>query len=80
LQLKASSRQNSSQDPISKKKNPSPKRAGEVAQSIGPEFKPQYRGKKKKEEERKRKSQASSSYITSMTHSGKFFVCMMSSY
>jgi hypothetical protein len=32
---------NSSRDPISKK-NPSQKRAGGVAQGIGPEFKPQY--------------------------------------
>jgi hypothetical protein len=32
---------NSSQDPISKK-NPSQKRAGGVAQGVGPEFKPQY--------------------------------------
>jgi hypothetical protein len=31
---------NSSQDPISK--NPSQKRAGGVAQGVGPEFKPQY--------------------------------------
>jgi hypothetical protein len=35
---------NSLQDPISKKKkkNPSQKRADGVAQSVGPEFKPQY--------------------------------------
>jgi hypothetical protein len=38
-------RANSSQDPILKK--PSQKRAGRVAQSIGPEFKPQYHKKKK---------------------------------
>jgi hypothetical protein len=30
------------------KKNPSQKRAGGVAQGIGPEFKPQYCAKKKK--------------------------------
>jgi hypothetical protein len=29
-----------------KKKNPSQKRAGGVAQGVGPEFKPQYRKKK----------------------------------
>jgi hypothetical protein len=29
-------------------KNPSQKRAGEVAQGLGPEFKPQYHKKKKK--------------------------------
>jgi hypothetical protein len=29
-------------------KNPSQKRAGEVAQEVGPEFKPQYHQKKKK--------------------------------
>jgi hypothetical protein len=28
-------------------KNPSQKRAGGVAQSVGPEFKPQYQGEKK---------------------------------
>jgi hypothetical protein len=33
--------------PVKKKKKPSQKRAGGVAQGIGPEFKPQYRGKKK---------------------------------
>jgi hypothetical protein len=37
---------NSEQDPISK--TPSQERAGGVAQSIGPEFKPQYQKKKKK--------------------------------
>jgi hypothetical protein len=37
---------NSSRDPISK--NPSQKRAGAVAHSVGPEFKPQYHQKKKK--------------------------------
>jgi hypothetical protein len=31
--------------------SPSQKRAGGVAQGVGPEFKPQYRKKKKKEEE-----------------------------
>jgi hypothetical protein len=31
-----------------KKKKPSQKRAGGVAQGGGPEFKPQYSGKKKK--------------------------------
>jgi hypothetical protein len=36
---------NSSRDPISK--NPSQKRAGRVAQGVGPEFKPQYCKKKK---------------------------------
>jgi hypothetical protein len=41
---------NSLRDPISKKKI-SQKRAGGVAQGVGPEFKPQYRKKKKKEEE-----------------------------
>jgi hypothetical protein len=30
------------------KKSPSPKRAGGVAQDVGPEFKPQYCKKKKK--------------------------------
>jgi hypothetical protein len=30
---------NGSRDPISKKKNPSQKRAGGVAQGVGPEFK-----------------------------------------
>jgi hypothetical protein len=34
-------------DPVLKK-NPSQKRAGGVAQGLGPEFKPQYRKKKKK--------------------------------
>jgi hypothetical protein len=38
--------ENSSQDPISK--NSSQKRAGGVAQGVGPEFKPQYQKKKKK--------------------------------
>jgi hypothetical protein len=33
-------------------KKPSQKRAGEVAQGVGPEFKPQYCKKKKKERER----------------------------
>jgi hypothetical protein len=37
---------NSSQDPISKK-TLSHKRAGGVAQGVGPEFKPQYHKKKK---------------------------------
>jgi hypothetical protein len=37
---------NSSHDPISK--NPIKKRAGGVAQGVGPEFKPQYCKKKKK--------------------------------
>jgi hypothetical protein len=41
---------NSSQDPISK--NPSQKRAGGVAQSLGPEFKPQYCKKRKKRKEK----------------------------
>jgi hypothetical protein len=36
--------ENSSQDPISK--NSSQKRAGGVAQGVGPEFKPQYQKKK----------------------------------
>jgi hypothetical protein len=36
---------NSSQDPILKK--PITKRAGGVAQGVGPEFKPQYHKKKK---------------------------------
>jgi hypothetical protein len=40
---------NSSQDPISKKKKTFKKRAGGVAQGVGPEFKPQYHKKKKKE-------------------------------
>jgi hypothetical protein len=35
------------------KKNPSQKRAGEVAQGIGPEFKPQYWQKKKKKKKKK---------------------------
>jgi hypothetical protein len=37
---------NSLRDPISK--NPSQKRAGGVAEGVGPEFKPQYWKKKKK--------------------------------
>jgi hypothetical protein len=37
---------NSSQDPISK--IPNTKRAGRVAQAVGPEFKPQYQKKQKK--------------------------------
>jgi hypothetical protein len=41
-----SAQANSSQDPISKK--PSTKRAGGVAQGIGPEFKPWYCKKKSK--------------------------------
>jgi hypothetical protein len=36
---------NSSRDPISK--NPSQKRAGGMAQGVGPEFKPQYHKRKK---------------------------------
>jgi hypothetical protein len=44
-------RANSSQDPISK--NSSQKRAGRVAQDVGPEFKPQYTTKKKKKKKRK---------------------------
>jgi hypothetical protein len=41
-------RANISQDPISKKKKkPSQKRAGGVAQGVSPEFKPQYWKKKK---------------------------------
>jgi hypothetical protein len=43
--LKAA-RANSSQDPISKKSIP--KRAGGVAHSVEPEFKPQYHQRKKK--------------------------------
>jgi hypothetical protein len=43
-------RPNSSQDPISKK-NSAQKRAGEVAQGVGPEFKPQHHQKKKKSSE-----------------------------
>jgi hypothetical protein len=49
---------NSSRDPISKnpitkkkktnRKNPAQKRAGGVAQSVGPEFKPKHRKKKPK--------------------------------
>jgi hypothetical protein len=39
---------NSSLDPISKIAN-TKKRAGGVAQGVGPEFKPQYHKKKKKE-------------------------------
>jgi hypothetical protein len=42
-------RANSSRDPILK--NPTRKRADEVAQGIGPEFKPQYHKKKKRERE-----------------------------
>jgi hypothetical protein len=38
---------NSSQDPISKKKKKSQKKAGGVAQGVGLEFKPQYHKKKK---------------------------------
>jgi hypothetical protein len=34
------------------KGNPSQKRTGGVAQSVGPEFKPQYCKKKKKEKEK----------------------------
>jgi hypothetical protein len=36
-------------------KNPLEKRAGGVAQSVGPEFKPQYHKKKKKEREREKR-------------------------
>jgi hypothetical protein len=39
---------NSSRDLILEKKTITKKRAGGVAQDIGPEFKPQYRQKKKK--------------------------------
>jgi hypothetical protein len=35
------------------RKNPSQKRAGGVAQGIGPEFKPQYCKKKKKKKKKK---------------------------
>jgi hypothetical protein len=42
---------NSFQDPILK--NSSQKRAGRVAQDVGPEFKPQYTTKKKKKKKRK---------------------------
>jgi hypothetical protein len=43
ITVQSQPRANSSQDPISKKKKkPSQKRAGEVAQGVGPEFKPQY--------------------------------------
>jgi hypothetical protein len=38
---------------ILSQKYPSQKRAGEVAQGVGPEFKPQYGKKKKKKEMRK---------------------------
>jgi hypothetical protein len=41
--------------PKKKKKKPSQKRAGGVAQGVGPEFKSQYH-KKKKTERKKRKS------------------------
>jgi hypothetical protein len=37
------------------KKYPSQKRTGGVAQSVGPEFKPQYHTQKKKKKERKKK-------------------------
>jgi hypothetical protein len=39
-------RENSSARTYLKKKNPSQKRDGGVAQGLGPEFKPQYRKKK----------------------------------
>jgi hypothetical protein len=37
------------------KKKPLTKRAGGVAQGVGPEFKPQYHKKKKKKKKRKKK-------------------------
>jgi hypothetical protein len=43
---------NRSQDPISKK--PITKRAGGVAQGVGPQFKPQYCQKKKKNRKEKK--------------------------
>jgi hypothetical protein len=42
-----------------KKKNPSQKRAGGVAQGIGPEFKLQYHKKKKNKKERNGKGRTS---------------------
>jgi hypothetical protein len=47
VEIRRISQRNSSRDPISKKPHHK-KRAGEVVQGIGPEFKPQYRKKKKK--------------------------------
>jgi hypothetical protein len=40
---------------LSRKKKPSPKKAGRVAQGVGPEFQPQYH---KKEKERKKEIRA----------------------
>jgi hypothetical protein len=40
------------------KKKPLTKRAGGVAQGVGPEFKPQYHKKKKKKKKRKKKEHA----------------------
>jgi hypothetical protein len=48
---------NSSRDPISKKSIA--KKAGRVAQGIGPEFKPQYRPKKKKRKNERKKPSTS---------------------
>jgi hypothetical protein len=39
------------------KKYPSQKRTGGVAQSVGPEFKPQYHTQKKKKERKKEKKE-----------------------
>jgi hypothetical protein len=41
-------------------KKPLTKRAGGVAQGVGPEFKPQYHKKKKKKKEKKRKERKKS--------------------
>jgi hypothetical protein len=39
------------------RKNPSQKRTDEVAQGVGPKFKPQYHKKKKKKRQRERKKE-----------------------
>jgi hypothetical protein len=40
------------------RKNPSKKRAGGVAQGVGPEFQPQYHKKKKRKRKRKKETKA----------------------
>jgi hypothetical protein len=50
------------------KKNPLEKRAGGVAQSVGPEFKPQYHKKKKKKERERETMALSVLFICSMLY------------
>jgi hypothetical protein len=58
---------NSSQDLVLKK--PTQKRAGGVAQGIGPEFKPQYQKKEEREKERKKMAEVMGCHYHNASHS-----------